>query len=229
MNIERYLTENRQGTPLQILRLLRQGRVTVNSDVVDSPRATVAVADNVRVDGMTVTGRQPQYLVFNKPVGFQLSMDPTTPHSLGSLLNAFDQPRQLKPLADLPKEAVGLVLASDDEHFLTDVTGQNWPSQFQVQVSGTTAPVLASNQAFHEVTTHVDQVHQHVTITLTTTDSESAVAVLGALPDVLGPVERLTVGPLRLPVDLPNGAYRGLLPAEIDELTGPLDDGENKI
>jgi len=229
MNIERYLTEHRQGTPLQILRLLRQGRVTVNSAVIDSPRTTVAVTDNVRVDGMTVTGRQPQYLVFNKPVGFQLSMDPTTPHSLGSLLNAFDQPRQLKPLADLPKEAVGLVLASDDEHFLTDMTIQNWSSQFQVRVSGTTIPKLAPNQAFRDVTTQVDQVHQHVTVTLTTTDGEMAVAVLGALPDALGPVERVTIGPLRLPVDLPNGAYRGLLPAEIDELTGPLDDEENRM
>jgi len=49
------------------------------------------------------------------------------------------------------------------------------------------------------------------------------------LPDALGPVERVTIGPLRLPVDLPNGAYRGLLPAEIDELTGPLDDEENRM
>ncbi|MFC6259638.1 pseudouridine synthase domain-containing protein [Levilactobacillus fujinensis] len=224
MNIERYLTEHRQGTPLQILRLLRQGRVTVNSDVIDSPRTTVVEADNVRVDGMTVTGRQPQYLVFNKPVGFQLSMDPTMPHSLGSLLNAFDQPRQLDALADLPKEAVGLVLTSDDVRFLTDVTGQNWPSRFQVQVSGTVVPTLAPNQAFQDVTMQVDQVHQQVTVALTTIDSAMAVAALEKLPDVLGPVERLAVGPLRLPVDLPVGAYRGLLPTEIDELTGPLDE-----
>ncbi|ERK40595.1 S4 domain protein, partial [Levilactobacillus brevis ATCC 14869 = DSM 20054] len=50
MNIERYLTEHHQGTPGQIFRLLRQGRVKVNDRLIDSPRETVDASDQVTVD-----------------------------------------------------------------------------------------------------------------------------------------------------------------------------------
>ncbi|MFD1455629.1 16S rRNA pseudouridylate synthase [Levilactobacillus lanxiensis] len=219
MNIERYLTEHRQGTPGQIFRLLRQGRVTVNDLVVDSPRENVTATDQVRVDGLAVTGRQPQYLVFNKPVGFVLNLEPTSQRSLGSLLNALDQQRPLKALADLPKEAVGVVVASDDEHFLADVTAQNWDSTLQVSLSGTTVPTLTTNTAFKQVTSSVDQVHQSVTLTLVTSDVPAGIAALSALPAVNGPVNRTALGPLTLPVDLPVGTYRGLFATEIDAVS----------
>jgi len=224
MNIERYLTDHRQGTPRQILRLLRQGRVTVNDDPIDSPLATVAKADQVRVDGMAVTGRQPQYLVFNKPIGFQLSMDPTSAHSLGSLLNTLDQVRPLKALADLPKEATGLVLASDDDHFLADVEAQEWVSTLQVSLAGavTALPSLADDLSFSAVQVVPDTVRQTTLVTVKTRDLTAAVPTLLALTAVNGPVSRVAFGPLTLPVDLSVGSYRGLFPVEIDDLNGPL-------
>lgn len=222
MNIERYLTEHRQGTPGQIFRLLRQGRVTVNETVIDSPRENVDESDQVQVDGMAVKGRQPQYLLFNKPVGFVLNLEPTSQHSLGSLLNALDEQRSLKALADLPKEAVGLVLASDDDRFITDVDHQNWSSCLQVTVTGTTPPTLTFSQAVQDFTTQVDTIHQTTTLTVTTTDVSAVTERLRNLPNVTGPVTRVGMGPLALPVDLAVGTYRGLTAAEIDALNGPL-------
>ena len=225
MNIERYLNDHRQGTPRQILRLLRQGRVTVNGDLVDSPLATVAKADQVRVDDTAVTGRQPQYLMFNKPIGFQLSMDPTTAHSLGSLLNALDRVRPLKALADLPKEATGLVLASDDDHFLADVEAQEWVSTLRCQLSGvvTELPELMADLTFEWVQVTPDEVHQVTTVTVRTRDLTAALATLLDLKQLNGPVSRIAYGPLRLPADLSVASYRGLFPVEIDDLNGPLE------
>ncbi|HJE85951.1 16S rRNA pseudouridylate synthase [Levilactobacillus brevis] len=225
MNIERYLNDHRQGTPRQILRLLRQGRVTVNDAPIDSPLATVAKADQVRVDGMTVTGRQPQYLLFNKPIGFQLSMDPTSAHSLGSLLNALDQVRPLKALADLPKEATGLVIASDDDHFLADVEAQEWVSTLRCQLSGsvTQLPSLESDLTFEWVHVVPDDVHQLTHVTVRTRDLTAALTILLDLKHLNGPVSRVAYGPLQLPVDLSVASYRGLFPIEIDDLNGPLD------
>jgi len=219
MNIERYLTEHRQGTPGQIFRLLRQGRVTVNDLVVDTPRENVSETDQVRVDGMAVTGRQPQYLIFNKPVGFTLELEPTSQRSLGSLLNALDQQRTLMTSADLPKEAAGMVVVSDDDHFLTEVAQADWPNTLQVSLNGTTVPDLPVNAAFNRVTTRVDTVHQSVTVTLVTRDIAAGIAVLTALPNVNGPVNRIALGALALPVDLPVGTYRGLFDDEIDALS----------
>ncbi|TGD18869.1 pseudouridine synthase domain-containing protein [Levilactobacillus suantsaiihabitans] len=223
MNIERYLTAHRQGTPGQIFRLLRQGRVTVDDQVVDSPRTDVTSDQQVRVDGLTVTGRQPQYLLFNKPVGFVLNLEPTSQRSLGSLLNSLDQQRSLKALANLPKEAVGLVLASDDERFLADVARQNWRSTLQIVLAGTTVPDLSANVAFQDVTSQVDTVHQTVTVALTTTDVAAGVSALSNLAHANEPVVRTQFGPVALPVDLAVGTYRGLFANEIDALNGPLD------
>lgn len=225
MNIERYLTDHRQGTPRQILRLLRQGRVTVNDAAVDSPLTDVVKADQVRVDGMAVTGRQPQYLIFNKPIGFQLSMDPTSAHSLGSLLNTLDQVRPLKALADLPKEATGLVLASDDDHFLTDVAAQKWVSTLRLPLAGvvTELPTLAADLTFLAVKLVPDTLHQTTTATVQTRDLNAAVPTLLALKAINGPVSRVALGPMALPVDLSVASYRGLFPTEIDDLNGPLE------
>ena len=226
MNIERYLNDHRQGTPRQILRLLRQGRVTVNDALIDSPLTTVTKTDAVRVDGMAVTGRRPQYLVFNKPVGFQLSLDPTSVHSLGSLLNALDQVQPLKALADLPKEAIGLVLASDDDHFLTDVAAQEWVSTLQVSLAGvvTTLPLLDNDLTFTALRLVPDEVHQATTVTVKTRDLTAAVSTLMQIKSLNAPVNRVAFGPLTLPVDLSVATYRGLFPTEIDALNGPLDD-----
>lgn len=223
MNIERYLIAHRQGTPGQIFRLLRQGRVTVDDLVVDSPRTDVTGDQQVRVDGVAVTGRQPQYLVFNKPVGFALNLAPTGQRSLGSLLNPLDQPRSLKALADLPQAAVGLVLASDDEHFLTDVAQQNWRSTLQIVLAGLTAPKLPTNSAFQAVTSQTDKVRQTTTVSITTTDVLAGVRTLNDLANANEPVVRTQLGPFVLPVDLAVGTYRGLFASEIDALNGPLD------
>lgn len=226
MNLERYLTEHHQGTRRQIVRLLRQERVTVNDAVVVTGHTPISATDQVRVDGLTVTGRQPQYLIFNRPLGFQDDLTPTTPRSLGSLLNDFDRQWQLAALADLPKEATGLVLASDDGHFLMDLQRVTWASQLTAQLMGPVAPDLTALRAavtWQELTVTPDAVRQTTTIVGTTKGVAAAVIALNQLPGLIGPVVRTGVGPLLLPGDLPVGTYRGLLPTEIDALVAPLE------
>ncbi|MGP4117580.1 16S rRNA pseudouridylate synthase [Levilactobacillus zymae] len=226
MNLEHYLTEHHQGTRRQIVRLLRQERVTVNDAVVVTGHTAVTATDCICVDGLAVTGRQPQYLVFNRPLGFQDDLTPTTPRSLGGLLNEFDRQWQLTALADLPKEATGLVLASDDAHFLTDLQRIGWASQLTAQLTGPVAPDLSALKAavtWQALTVTPDAVHQTTTIVGTTKGVAAAVIALSQLPGLIGPVTRTGVGPLTLPGDLPVGTYRGLFAPEIDALVAPLD------
>lgn len=224
MNIERYLSEHHQGTRRQIFRLLRQGRVTVNGTVITG-YDQVDSTDNVQVDGLTVTGRRPQYLMFNKPLGFATDLVPTHPRSLGSLLNDFDRERLLTVVPDLPKAIAGLALASDDTHFVDDVDQLAWPSELTVQLTGKVAPseAVLRNAAWQRHVVHVDTKHQVVQLTVTTTTVDAAVAVLNQLPGIVGAVVRSALGPLRLPADLSVGMYRGLFPDEIDGLVAPLD------
>ncbi|HIW71008.1 MAG TPA: 16S rRNA pseudouridylate synthase [Candidatus Levilactobacillus faecigallinarum] len=223
MNIERYLSEQHQGTPRQIFRLLRQGRVTVNDTVIGVAYTQVTPTDRVCVDGLAVTGRQPQYLVVNKPMGVVNDLNPTVAHSLGDLLNALDQQRQLGVLADLPKDTTGVVVLSDDHHFLDDLRALAWSSTLTVQLTGTVVPAIDGQVPWDRLTPTVDQKRKRVTLTVVTTQVAAATTTLRQLPNVTGPVNRVALGPLKLPVDLPIGTYRGLHPQEIDDLVAPLD------
>ena len=226
MNLEHYLTTHHQGTPRQIFRLLRQGRVTVNETVADSGRQSVTADDEVAVDGLAVTGRQPQYLMLNKPVGVVNDLRATVAHSVGSLLNVLDQERSLQVLADLPKEVAGLVLLSDDAHFLADVQAAHWSSTLEVRVTGTALQdtdlktLAACQQA--QLVTHDLQRYQVVTVQ-THQVAVAATALLG-LANVSGAVVRTAIGPLQLPVDLSTGTYRGLFESEIDAVMVPTGD-----
>jgi len=217
MNIERYLTDHHQGTRHQIFQLLRQERVTVN-DAVITGYAQVTAEDQVCVDGVAVTGRQPQYLLVNKPVGVVNDLTPTVAHSLGSLLNALDQQRGVAAITDLPKEAMGVVILSDDGHFLDDVQHQRWASTLAVQLTGTTVPTNLTNPAWQRPRVQVDKPRQRVTVTVETTTLVPAIAALGQLPNATGSVTRRAFGPVGLPQDLPVGAYRGMTATDIDAL-----------
>ncbi|RXI79474.1 pseudouridine synthase domain-containing protein [Levilactobacillus suantsaii] len=228
MNLERYLTEHHQGTRRQIFRLLRQERVTVNDAVAVAGHTTVQPQDRICVDGLAVTGRQPQYLIFNRPLGFQNDLTPTVPRSLGSLLNDFDRQWQLTALADLPKTATGLVLASDDSRFVSDLQSLGWPSQVTAHLSAplTDLTALRSAVAWQSLTAEVKAVQQTTTLVGVTHDLTGALTQFAQLPGLVGPVARTAFGPVSLPGDLPMGTYRGLFPAEIDALVAPLDDAD---
>ncbi|WP_125546277.1 S4 domain-containing protein [Levilactobacillus lindianensis] len=231
MRIDQYLTDFHQGTRRQVFRLLRQGRVTVNQTAIDSPLTSVTDQDDVRVDGRPVTGRQPSYLVFNKPVGVQLNLDATAPHSLGGLLNALDREQALKVFSDLPKEAAGLVIVSDDDQFLKDVASQDWQSTLRIQLTGCVAelPRLDNDLTFEQVDLMPDKIHQVTTVLARTRDLAVGIPTLASLQGADGPVSRVAFGPLRLPVDLSVSSYRGLYPDEIDALTGPLVDEDELL
>lgn len=218
MTIERYLTEHQQGTPRQIFRLLRQGRVTVNERVVDSPLLKLAEADQVASDGLAVSGRDPQYLLFNKPTGMMASFAPDAQPGLGSLLNTLDRSRALESLADLPRDWAGLVLASDDQPFLADVASQAWASRLQVQLKGQVA--VTAVQDWQRVTRDYDQLRDVTTLTGWTTAS---LADLPSLADQVGPTIRLGFGPLSLSIDLAVGTYRGLFDSETEDLEKQLE------
>lgn len=226
MNLEHYLMGHHQGTHRQIFRLLRQERVTVNDAVVVAGHQPLETTDRVCVDGVEVTGRQPQYLMFNRPLGFQDDLTPTTARSLGSLLNDFDQQWQLAAQVDLPKEATGIVLVSDDAHFLTDLDQIGWASQLTAHFTGPVVPDLTAVKAattWENLTLKRDTVQQTATLVGTLHDVAAGVAAITPLPGLVGPVIRTQLGPLKLPNDLATGTYRGLFPEEIDALVAPLD------
>jgi len=93
--------------------LIKEGRVTVNGDVVDVMGVLVAEDDDVRVDGKPLLQPRMYYLVMNKPKGLlTTSSDPFGRETVMKLLP--DLGVALKPVGRLDKDTEGLLIFTND-------------------------------------------------------------------------------------------------------------------
>lgn len=94
-------------------RLIQEGRVEVNGELVTEMGVKVADSDEVRVDGRPVTVAKEYTVVLNKPVGVVTTLsDPQGRPTVRGLLPDYGVP--LKPVGRLDMDTEGLILATND-------------------------------------------------------------------------------------------------------------------
>jgi 23S rRNA pseudouridine2605 synthase len=100
---------------------IRDGRVTVNGEVITDLAIRVSPSDRVRVDGRTVQSKEFIYLLLNKPADFI-----TTHSEEGSRKTIYSLlPENLQNLAHvgrLDKESEGLLLLTNDGALAFEIT-----------------------------------------------------------------------------------------------------------
>lgn len=101
----------------ETVRLIRQGRVTVDGAVCRDPSQKIEESSAVTVGGEPLTYQRFVYLMMNKPAGILcVSRDPKAPTVLDLLPPALRR-KGLFPAGRLDKDTVGLVLLTDDGDF----------------------------------------------------------------------------------------------------------------
>ncbi len=94
-------------------KLILEGRVSVNGDIVAEMGVKVTDADEVRVDGMTITTAKLYTVVVNKPLGVVTTLyDPQRRPTILKYLP--DYGVQLKPVGRLDMETEGLLVCTND-------------------------------------------------------------------------------------------------------------------
>ncbi|MCS7066741.1 MAG: rRNA pseudouridine synthase [Fimbriimonadales bacterium] len=232
IRLQKWLARCGVGSRRACEQLIRQGRVRVNGH-----RATLGMRIDPEQDTITVDNKPlkpppaPLYIMLHKPPGYVTTCkDPHAPHTVMELLKGLETP--VFPVGRLDADAEGLLLLTNDgelanrllhPRYKVTKTYRVWvqgaPSESTLRQlregvlleEGKTAPAQVRlvkrrrSQSVLEITLHEGRKRQ--------------VKRMGAA--VGHPVLRLVrvaFGPLRLPRDLPPGAWRELTHAERNAL-----------
>jgi pseudouridine synthase len=93
--------------------MIRQGRVTVNGQLITVMGVKVEPEDVVEVDGTRIEGAKPTYILMNKPTGYLTTMsDPHRRPTVVKLLPRLDV--TVKPCGRLDQDTEGLLIFTND-------------------------------------------------------------------------------------------------------------------
>lgn len=118
--------------------LIRQGRVTVDGQVVTAPESKWAEGIRVAADGVDIPGGS-VYIMLHKPAGVVSATRDDRERTVLELLPQEPRYRGLFPVGRLDKDVTGLLLLSDDGALAHDLLSprHHVDKVYEVTVSGT--------------------------------------------------------------------------------------------
>jgi 23S rRNA pseudouridine2605 synthase len=212
---------------------VRDGRVTVNGRrVTDSSQRVVPEADDIRLDGTRAVAPGHVYLALNKPRGLVTTQrDPRGRATVYDCLNDPVLPF-LGPVGRLDQASEGLLLFTNDTQWANAITApaSHVRKTYHVQVDrvpdsalvtmlerGVTAADGEVLSAVHVAVLRHGTRHGWLVVELDEGRNRQVRRMLEACGASVLRLVRVAVGPLQLGT-LAKGAWRHLLPAEIEAL-----------
>lgn len=116
--IDKILSSQGVGSRKKVHTLLRQGRVTVGTEVIRAADYKVdATAQAVCIDGMPLQYKPHVYIMMNKPAGVISATDDPRQRTVIDLIGPPLARRGLFPVGRLDKDTEGLLIITDDGDF----------------------------------------------------------------------------------------------------------------
>ena len=207
-------------------KLMAEGRVTVDGQVISHMGAQVEPGQDVRVDGRPALPEAEKcYIMYHKPAGEVTTV--TDPEGRATVLDKFrDFPVRLYPVGRLDYDSEGLLLLTNDgplAHALL-APGRHVDKVYYVEVDGRLDQ--QDRRAFQAGVPLADgTVCQPADLTVLDPPSQGLVTLregkyhqvkrmLAARGKPVTYLKRLSMGPLTLDPALPAGAWRPLTPEE---------------
>ncbi|MDT3394497.1 MAG: rRNA pseudouridine synthase [Bacillota bacterium] len=230
MRIDRFLSHMNVASRKELKALFKAGRVRVDGTVVKDAKFKVNEATVVYVDDEPVRYQTYFYWLMNKPAGvISATTDPQK--TVLDLLAPADLRDDLFPVGRLDKDTTGLLLLTNDgdlSHALLSPK-KHVSKVYRATIAGI---VTAEDQARFEAglvlsdftaqpaqleILSVDEAQQESQITVEIHEGKfhQVKRMFHAVGKEVLTLERLKMGPLKLPSDLKRGQYRALTEAEI--------------
>ena len=234
MELERLLRSQGFGSRPECRALVYSGRVAVAGVPCDDPFAEIdPVGFEFSVDGEPWVFRQFAYLVLNKPQDFECSQKPKHHPSVYTLLPRALVTRGVQAVGRLDEDTTGLLLLSDDGQFIHTYTSpkKKIGKVYDVSVkhpldSGQIAALLAGVELNDEpapIAAAACEIRAERLLRMTVTEGKYHLVkrMIAAAGNRVEGLDRVAVGGLSLPDDLPLGKWRWLDAADLDSLREP--------
>lgn len=227
--LDKFLCDSGVGTRSQVKIILKSGRVTVNgTSVKDGSVKVDPAACQVCLDGEVLGGKRRVVLMLNKPAGFVTATEDKNDRTVMELLPREYQHLDLKPVGRLDKATEGLLLFTNDGDLLHRLISpkKEVPKVYYARHEGSATQEDVT--AFQNGLVLRDGLECLPAILQPLGPGESLVTVcegkyhqvrrmMASRNMTVLYLERRQEGPLTLG-DLPRGAVRELMPAEIAEI-----------
>lgn len=233
MQLERILHSQGFGSRKLCRILCRDSRVMVNGETCDDPFADIPTKYlHFSVDGEPWEYREKAYLMLNKPAGYECSQKPSHHPGVYALLPSPLRERGVQSIGRLDEDTTGLLLFSDDGQFIHKMSSPKWkvPKVYEVTTrhpvdTGLTAALVTGVQLIDEpapiAALACEAVAEHVLhLTLAEGKYHQVKRMVAAAGNRVEALERIAIGGLALPDDLPVGEWRWLEQAALDKIAG---------
>ncbi len=234
MRLDKYLSESTDLTRSQARRVLADGQITVNDQVVTRATHMIQEGDTVQWDGETLAPVGLRYLMMNKPVGYECTLRNSQHPMVMSLLDV-EKKERLHTVGRLDVETSGLLLITDDGQWTHRIISPKHQCD-KVYLATLAEPLCADAEARFTAGVLLDgedkptlpaQLQRvddtHARLTIQEGKYHQVRRMFAALGNLVVELHRERIGPVALDPDLAPGECRYLTDAEVRQLA-QLDD-----
>ncbi|MDZ7779525.1 MAG: pseudouridine synthase [Gemmatimonadota bacterium] len=231
MRIQKFLSRAGKASRREAERLMQEGRVRVNGEVVTELGTRVdADRDAVELDGERVTQEAKRWVAFHKPPGVLTTR--SDPHGGTTVYDVLPEAlASLNYVGRLDRDAEGLLLMTNDgdlanrvQHPSGEVEREYWVEAAGVVDAGVVRR-LTSGVRLEDGTARARRVRvldagptvSHLRLVLTEGRKREVRRMMSEVGHGVLRLKRLRFGPVRLD-ELPRGEWRSLTPRELDGL-----------
>lgn len=225
MRIDKYLANMNVGSRKEVHSLIKRKVVTVNGELVTTPKQQVKEDDLVVVDGNEIAYQQYHYFLLNKPKGVISATEDRSQQTVISLLKTKDRYQGIAPVGRLDKDTTGLLLLTNDGALAHELLAPNKhvTKVYRAKISGVaseeTIKTFASGITLGDGTKlkpakleilAQDKVHDlsQIEIQIQEGKYHQIKRMFGAVGMKVLELDRISMGKLSLPTDLKRGQYQ---------------------
>lgn len=213
------------GSRKEVHSLIKKKVVTVNGELVTTPKQQVKEDDLVVVDGNEIAYQQYHYFLLNKPKGVISATEDRSQQTVISLLKTKDRYQGIAPVGRLDKNTTGLLLLTNDGALAHELLTPNKhvTKVYRAKISGVaseeTIKTFASGITLGDGTKlkpakleilAQDKVHDlsQIEIQIQEGKYHQIKRMFGAVGMKVSELDRISMGKLSLPTDLKRGQYQ---------------------